>query len=45
VFGPAQINVLKAKGLEYPRDYSLRAMGIMPDRLLAMQPAASPRAS
>jgi ABC-type nitrate/sulfonate/bicarbonate transport system substrate-binding protein len=29
--------MLKANGLEYPRDYGLRAMGIMPDRLLAMQ--------
>ena len=29
--------MLKANGLEYPRDYALRAMGIMPDRLLAMQ--------
>jgi NitT/TauT family transport system substrate-binding protein len=29
--------MLKANGLEYPRDYSLRPMGIMPDRLLAMQ--------
>lgn len=29
--------LLKANGLEYPRDYGLRAMGIMPDRLLAMQ--------
>lgn len=29
--------MLKANGLEYPRDYALRPMGIMPDRLLAMQ--------
>jgi len=29
--------MLKANGLEYPRDYSMRAMGSMPDRLLAIQ--------
>lgn len=29
--------MLKANGLEYPRDYALRAMGLTPDRLLAMQ--------
>jgi NitT/TauT family transport system substrate-binding protein len=29
--------MLKANGLEYPRDYSLRAMGSMPDRFLAIQ--------
>ena len=29
--------MLKANGLEYPRDYSMRAMGSMPDRFLALQ--------
>jgi len=29
--------MLKANGLEYPRDYALRVMGSMPDRFLAMQ--------
>lgn len=29
--------MLKANGLEYPRDYSMRAMGSMPDRLIAVQ--------
>ena len=29
--------MLKANGLEYPRDYSLRAMGSMPDRFIAIQ--------
>jgi ABC-type nitrate/sulfonate/bicarbonate transport system substrate-binding protein len=29
--------MLKANGLEYPRDYSMRAMGSMPDRLIAIQ--------
>ncbi|HYA28516.1 MAG TPA: ABC transporter substrate-binding protein [Acidobacteriota bacterium] len=29
--------MLKANGLEYPRDYSMRAMGSMPDRFLAIQ--------
>src|SRR5258706_12003834 len=29
--------MLKANGLEYPRDYSMRAMGSMPDRFIAIQ--------
>ena len=29
--------MLKANGLEYPRDYSMRAMGSMPDRFRAIQ--------
>jgi NitT/TauT family transport system substrate-binding protein len=29
--------MLKANGLEYPRDYSMRAMGSMSDRFLALQ--------
>ena len=29
--------MLKANGLEYPRDYSMRVMGTMPDRFLAIQ--------